>query len=359
MQATAAGMQPQLQACRVRLVSQHCAMHAAAAVLRLHSSRLRARLADDEQLIPAEAANVLEQVRVVLVAPKTPANIGAVARACANFETTSLWVVAPRCDPYDGEVEKVACGQEVLKHITVVDDLQQALNDTIGSVGFTRRAGATRYTHGSIAELLQKYPAAIAAVDPVRHATHQQQQHDSSSATPPGQTALVFGREESGLTEAELRLCAHSCAIPTGRIQGSMNLSHAVAVVLSGLFERRLQLLGLANLGIEVSGKQESWEGLQPAAASELSALLTKLSAIAGSVGMSGEDSRGGGAQGSHGRRRLPLGHIRAIMSRAQANTWVSILPCWHLEPWSPRLGRTCWPNVKLGAGTQCTPLAC
>eukprot|EP00882_Tetradesmus_deserticola_P028975 GHRQ01032333.1.p1 GENE.GHRQ01032333.1~~GHRQ01032333.1.p1 ORF type:complete len:189 (-),score=22.38 GHRQ01032333.1:96-662(-) len=69
-----------------------------------------------------------------------------------------------------------------------------------------------------------------------------------------GQTALVFGREESGLTEAELRLCAHSCAIPTGRIQGSMNLSHAVAVVLSGLFERRLQLLGLANLGIEVSG---------------------------------------------------------------------------------------------------------
>jgi tRNA C32,U32 (ribose-2'-O)-methylase TrmJ len=69
-----------------------------------------------------------------------------------------------------------------------------------------------------------------------------------------GQTALVFGREESGLTEAELRLSAHSCAIPTGRIQGSMNLSHAVAVVLCGLFERRLQLLGLADLGIEVSG---------------------------------------------------------------------------------------------------------
>jgi hypothetical protein len=73
------------------------------------------------------------------------------------------------------------------------------------------------------------------------------------------------------------------------------------------------------------AGKQESWEGLQPAAASELSALLAKISAIASSVGMSGEDSRGGGAQGSHGRRRLPLGHIRAILSRAQANTWVSM----------------------------------
>jgi tRNA/rRNA methyltransferase len=46
-------------------------------------------------------------MRVVLVAPKTPANIGAVARACANFETTDLWLVAPRCDPHDGEVAKV------------------------------------------------------------------------------------------------------------------------------------------------------------------------------------------------------------------------------------------------------------
>ncbi|KAF6257430.1 SpoU rRNA methylase family-domain-containing protein [Scenedesmus sp. NREL 46B-D3] len=319
-------MQTQLQASRPRLASQQWATKAAAAV-RLHSSsssssRLtqRALSADDEQLIPAGAAHVLDQVRVVLVAPKTPANIGAVARGCANFETTHLWVVAPRCDPYIGEVEKVACGEEVLKRMTVVNDLQQALNDTIGSVGFTRRAGATRYTHGSIAELLQKYPAAIAALDPAQSASQQQQQQQDGSSL--GQTALVFGREESGLTEAELRLCSHSCAIPTGRIQGSMNLSHAVAVVLSCLFERRLQLLGLADLGIEVSGKQESWEGLQPAAASELSALLNKISAIASSVGMSGEDSRGGGAQGSHGRRRLPLGHIRAILSRAQANTW-------------------------------------
>jgi hypothetical protein len=38
---------------------------------------------------------------------------------------------------------------------------------------------------------------------------------------------------------------------------------------------------------------------------------------------MSGDDSRGGGAQGSHGRRRLPVGHIRAVLARAQANTWV------------------------------------
>lgn len=65
----------------------------------------------------------------------------------------------------------------------------------------------------------------------------------------------MFGREESGLTEAELRLCAHACAIPTGCMQASMNLSHAVAVVLCGLFERRLALLGFTeNPGLDTRG---------------------------------------------------------------------------------------------------------
>jgi hypothetical protein len=69
-------------------------------------------------------------------------------------------------------------------------------------------------------------------------------------------------------------------------------------------------------------------EALQPAAASEVQSLLSKVSAVAEAVGMSGADSRGGGAQGSHGRRRLPVGHIRAILSRAQINAWVRRLWC-------------------------------
>jgi tRNA C32,U32 (ribose-2'-O)-methylase TrmJ len=72
-----------------------------------------------------------------------------------------------------------------------------------------------------------------------------------------GITALVFGREESGLTEEELRLCSHACSIPTGRMQASMNLSHAVAVVLGACFERRLALLGYTdNPGLELKGER-------------------------------------------------------------------------------------------------------
>lgn len=66
--------------------------------------------------------------------------------------------------------------------------------------------------------------------------------------------ALVFGREESGLLESELLLCSHACAIPTGRTQPSLNLSHAAAVVLSQLFDLKQQRL----LQLEAGGG--SWE---------------------------------------------------------------------------------------------------
>jgi tRNA(Leu) C34 or U34 (ribose-2'-O)-methylase TrmL len=132
-----------------------------------------------------------------------------------------------------------------------------------GSVGFTRRAGATRYTHGSITEMLQKYPSSITALDPAAQqppaGQDQQQPQPQQAAHSTGVTALVFGREESGLTEAELRLCAHACAIPTGRMQASMNLSHAVVVVLCGLFERRLALLGFTeNPGLDTRGEDRA-----------------------------------------------------------------------------------------------------
>lgn len=161
--------------------------------------------------------------------------------------------------------------------------------------------------------MLQKYPSAITALDPALHQQLQQQEQQPASTGvclfvvvqavsaseqlhqlhtsqchvslwcqklylhknlhavrlqtlvcilcavfPPGVTALVFGREESGLTEEELRLCSQSCSIPTGRMQGSMNLSHAVAVVLSGLFERRLGVLGFTeNPGLELKGARQ------------------------------------------------------------------------------------------------------
>ncbi len=62
--------------------------------------------------------------------------------------------------------------------------------------------------------------------------------------------ALVFGREESGLTEGELSLCSHACAIPTGSLQPSLNLSHAICVVLSQLWDLSQDPAADANVAI-------------------------------------------------------------------------------------------------------------
>jgi tRNA C32,U32 (ribose-2'-O)-methylase TrmJ len=236
---------------------------AAAAAAPVHNA---AAAAAADTAAAAATPMLLADVRVVLVAPKTPSNIGAAARACANFEAPRLVIVAPRCDPRAGEAYKIACGESVLERMTVVDTLADALADCTGSIGFTRRAGSTRLTHISMAALLAEYPNAVPGAVPgwqPDSGQEQQQQLDeatisssSSSSSDAfwqgiaaqGATALVFGREESGLTEEELRRCTHACAIPTGRVQPSMNLSHAVATVLAGLFERRLAAAGLEEL---------------------------------------------------------------------------------------------------------------
>jgi tRNA C32,U32 (ribose-2'-O)-methylase TrmJ len=68
-------------------------------------------------------------------------------------------------------------------------------------------------------------------------------QRASMGAAGDGCIALVFGREFEGLTESELATCDAVCSIPLGRLQESMSLSHSVSVVLSQLFQHRMQYL--------------------------------------------------------------------------------------------------------------------
>ena len=87
-------------------------------------------------------------------------------------------------------------------------------------------------THPSVRALLAEAPLLAASVHALPAAAE-------GRATAPT-AALVFGREESGPGDSELSLCTHACAIPTGRALPSLNLSHAVAAVLSCLFELAL-----------------------------------------------------------------------------------------------------------------------
>ena len=159
---------------------------------------------------------------MVLVEPAGPLNIGSVARLCANYDIQDLRLVAPRCDPADPEAVRMAVhGDAVLQHATIFPSLLEAVADCQQVV-----ASCGRIDHG---EIPLQSPEEIA---PWVHAGRTQGLR----------SALVFGREDRGLSNDELLISHRVLKLHTGTAYPSLNLSHAVAVVLHELErERRLQ----------------------------------------------------------------------------------------------------------------------
>ncbi len=175
-------------------------------------------------------------LEIVLARPRLSANVGAVARVAANFNSSGITVVTDDSDwiqhtildretPEAPSVEArrlaVGAAAEYLDRLRVVSTVQQAVSSCTIAVGFTRRSGEHRQSTLELAQLASL----------IRHS------HRTHSIERPAKIALVFGNEETGLTDDELMPCSHFCQIPTGGRLPSMNLSHAVAVVMARLFD--------------------------------------------------------------------------------------------------------------------------
>lgn len=152
-----------------------------------------------------------KQCSVVLVEPQGSMNIGSVCRVMMNFGFSDLRLVTPQADHLDKQATDMAVkAKNLLTDAAVHRSLAEALADCHLVIGTTRRFG--KYREDFI------YPEDI-----VR--TTESLNHDS-------RTALVFGREDSGLTTAELDLCHQFLTIPTSENLPSMNLAQAVCVCL-------------------------------------------------------------------------------------------------------------------------------
>ena len=69
-------------------------------------------------------------LKVILVEPNGPLNVGSVARLCSNFEVDELRIVSPKCDIFSLEAKKMALkGQKFLENCMIFDDLQKAIFD--------------------------------------------------------------------------------------------------------------------------------------------------------------------------------------------------------------------------------------
>jgi tRNA/rRNA methyltransferase len=186
---------------------------------------------------------------VVLVEPAGPINLGSVARLCANYAITDLRLVAPRCNPADPEARRMAVhGQTVLDSATHYPDLISALHGC-------RRVVATcgRLDHGTI----PLHPPE--QVLPWLLADHGAAEASRAAA------ALVFGREDRGLSNDELLLSQRVIALYTDPHYPSLNLSHAVAVVLHELERCRRQAVAAPALDLDPAAPQQLEDCLEAA----------------------------------------------------------------------------------------------
>lgn len=163
---------------------------------------------------------VLARMRVVLVAPTHPGNIGAAARAMATMGLARLVLVSPARFPDEEATARASGADALLDAAQVVGTLADALDGASCAVGYTARP---REFAGTV----------LSARDAARLA--------AAEARAGRECALVFGTEMSGLSNADLARCSHVATIPADPGFASLNLAAAVQVAA---YEARVAALG-------------------------------------------------------------------------------------------------------------------
>ncbi len=166
----------------------------------------------------------LANITVILVEPATPGNIGSAARAMKTMGLTDL-VVLNGPDKFAIQQQAVMMGHgahDVLQRARAVSTWEQATEGLHWLVGTTHRKRRPQFPQ--ITEARQ----AAAKVVPVSR------EH---------RVGIVFGREEAGLTDAELRKCHDIASVPQAAEHPSLNLSQAVM-----LFSYELYLASLGEV---------------------------------------------------------------------------------------------------------------
>ena len=148
------------------------------------------------------------RISIVLVATRNPLNIGAVARAMANFGFEDLRLVNPWPVAFQEAVSAVGAGH-ILKAAGVFERIADAVSDC------SLVLGTTAAQHRVLQQPLERLPQAAPRI--LSHS---------------GRTALLFGSEKFGLSNDDMSFCHALIRIPTSPETPSMNLGQAVAVCL-------------------------------------------------------------------------------------------------------------------------------
>ncbi len=152
---------------------------------------------------------LLDNVRVVISGVKFPGNIGMVARAMKNTGLSDLRLAAPRAELTREAYKRAVSGADIVDRAMIHQDIYKAVSDCGLVIGATRRRRVVRQNVLSPEECAHMLRPALVS----------------------NKAALVFGPEDTGLTNDQLALCHWVVAIHTGTDYESFNISHSAALL--------------------------------------------------------------------------------------------------------------------------------
>jgi TrmH family RNA methyltransferase len=152
---------------------------------------------------------MFNNIRIVLVATSHPGNIGAAARAMKTMGLHKLYLVRPKIFPNVEATARAAGADDILAKAVVVDTLEDALIGCSLVVGTSARVRTL-----PIALLNPREAATQIITDAKDH-----------------EVAILFGRENNGLSNEELQRCHYHIYIPTNPEFGSLNLASALQII--------------------------------------------------------------------------------------------------------------------------------
>ena len=156
----------------------------------------------------AEHTSPLDSISIVLVRPRVAENIGAAARVAYNMGINQLILVSTS-EPARKPMAKMATHKaaHLIDNLLIFPTLEEALSNFSIVVGTTARRGRHRFVEQTVREMVDKLVPKI------------------SNNT----VAILFGPEDAGLTNDDLKFCHMTSAIPTADFS-SLNLAQAVAI---------------------------------------------------------------------------------------------------------------------------------
>ncbi len=157
----------------------------------------------------------LDNIRIVLVNTSHPGNIGATARAMKNMGLSRLYLVSPKDYPSGVAVGRASSALDILDNAVLCESLHEAIADCALVIGTSARSRRIPWP------VLEPDECALKLVE-------------GAQSQP---VALVFGREDRGLSNEELQLCHYHVQIPANPEYSSLNLAAAVMVLCHEIYK--------------------------------------------------------------------------------------------------------------------------